>query len=149
VGTPAVSGPVRVYYGRNGIIGSGEPLRPLPLTVPLEKALDASQDVEPFTTSDLTGAVSRHLLSQSTGDALVHGYAYKPLAANGTEPLPHEPGHFSYALPNLDVTSVVVSPIPEPDQLPHSPVTVFRLNYRDLPSDDECGSARRAGTGSS
>ena len=51
--------------------------------------------------------------------------------------LPHEPGHFSYALPNLDVTSVVVSPIPEPDQLPGSPVTVFRLNYRDLPSDDE------------
>jgi len=49
-GTPAVNGPVRVYYGRNGIIGSGEPLRPLPLTVPLEKALDASQDVEPFTT---------------------------------------------------------------------------------------------------
>jgi hypothetical protein len=137
VGTPAVSGPVRVYYGRNGIIGSGEPLRPLPLTVPLEKALDASQDIEPFTTSDLMGAISRHLLSQSTGDALVHGYAYKPLAANGTEPLPHEPGHFSYALPNLDVTSVVVSPIPEPDQLPHSPVTVFRLNYRDLPSDDE------------
>jgi len=66
-GTPAVNGPVRVYYGRNGIIGSGEPLRPLPLTVPLEKALDASQDVEPFTTSDLMEAISRHLLSQSTG----------------------------------------------------------------------------------
>ena len=62
VGTPSVSGPVRVYYGRNGIIGSGEPLRPLPLTVPLEKALDASQDIEPFTTSDLMGAISRHLL---------------------------------------------------------------------------------------
>jgi hypothetical protein len=136
-GTPAVNGPVRVYYGRNGIIGSGEPLRPLPLTVPLEKALDASQDVEPFTTSDLMEAISRHLLSQSTGDALVHGYAYKPVAANGTGPLPHEPGHFSYALPNLDVTSVIVSPIPEPGQLPHSPVTVLRLNYRDLPSDDE------------
>jgi hypothetical protein len=136
-GTPAVSGPVRVYYGRNGIIGSGEPLRPLPLTVPLEKALDTSQDIEPFTTSDLMGAISRHLLSQSTGDALVHGYAYKPVAANAAGPLPHEPGHFSYALPNLDVTSVIVSPIPEPDQLPHSPVAVFRLNYRDLPSDDE------------
>jgi hypothetical protein len=133
VGTPAVSGPVRVYYGRNGIIGSGVPLRPLPLTVPLDKPRDPSQDVEAFSTSDLMEAISRHLLSQSAGDALVHGHAYKPVSG----PLPHEPGHFSYALPNLDVTSVVVSPIPEPDQLPHSPVTVFRLNYRDLPSDDE------------
>ena len=135
--TPAVSGPVRVYYGRNGIIGSGLPLGPLRLTVPLEKPLDASQDVEPFSTSDLMGTISRHLLSQSAGDGQVHGYAYKPLAANGTGPLPHEPGHFSYALPNLDVTSVILSPIPEPDQLPHSPVSVIRLNYRDVPSDDE------------
>jgi hypothetical protein len=133
VGRPAVSGPVRVYYGRNGIIGSGVPLRPLPLTVPLDKPRDPSQDVEAFSTSDLMEAISRHLLSQSAGDALVHGYAYKPVSG----PLPHEPGHFSYALPNLDVTSVVVSPIPEPDQLPGSPVTVLRLNYRDLPSDDE------------
>ena len=83
------------------------------------------------------GTISRHLLSQSAGDGQVHGYAYKPLAANGTGPLPHEPGHFSYALPNLDVTSVILSPIPEPDQLPHSPVSVIRLNYRDVPSDDE------------
>ena len=128
--TPAVSGPVRVYYGRNGIIGSGLPLGPLRLTVPLEKPLDASQDVEPFSTSDLMGTISRHLLSQSAGDGQVHGYAYKPLAANGTGPLPHEPGHFSYALPNLDVTSVILSPIPEPDQLPHSPVSVIRLLQR-------------------
>jgi hypothetical protein len=135
--TPAVSGPIRVYYGRNGIIGSGEPLHPLRLTVPLDKPLDASQDVEPFSSSDLMETISRHLLSQSAGDALVHGYAWKPVTANGTGPLPHEPGHFSYALPNLDVTSVIVSPIPEPDQLPHSPVGVIRLNYRDLPSDEE------------
>jgi len=61
-------------------------------------------------------------LARATGDALVHGYAYKPVAAKRHgDRFPHEPGHFSYALPNLDVTSVIVSPIPEPGQLPHGP----------------------------
>jgi hypothetical protein len=82
-------------------------------------------------------AISRQLLSQSAGDRNIHGYARRPASANGTGQLAADLEHFSHGLPNLDVTPVVASPIPEPDQLPGSPVAVFRLNYRDLPSGDE------------
>jgi hypothetical protein len=82
-------------------------------------------------------AISCQLLSQSAGDGQTHGYARRPASANGTGQ--HAVGleHFSHGLPNLAVTPVVATPIPEPDQLPGSPVAVFRLNYRDLPSGDE------------
>jgi hypothetical protein len=135
--SPSVREPERVYFGRNGIIGSGVPLRAFPLTIPLDKPLDPEREIGSFTSSDLMKAISRQLLSQSAGDRNIHGYARRPASANGTGQLAADLEHFSHGLPNLDVTPVVASPIPEPDQLPGSPVAVFRLNYRDLPSGDE------------
>ena len=134
---PSLREPERVYYGRNGIIGWGVPLRAFPLTIQLDKPLDPEREIGSFSSSDLIDAISRQWLSQSAGDGQVHGYARRPASANGTGQADREPEHFSHGLPNLEVTPVVMTSIPEPDQLPGSPIGMVRLNYRDLPSGDK------------
>jgi hypothetical protein len=134
---PSLREPERVYFGRNGIIGWGVPLRAIPLTIQLDKPLDPEREIGSFSSSDLVGAISRQWLSQSAGDGQVGGYARRPASANGTGQADQAPEHFSHGLPNLEVTPVVMTPIPEPDQLPGSPIGVIRLDFRDLPSGDK------------
>ena len=90
-----------------------------------------------FSASDLMEDISSHLLSQSTADTQAYGYAHKPLAADSAAQNLHGPGHFTYGLPNLDVATVVATPMPEPGRVPGVPIDLFRLNYRNLPSDEE------------
>jgi hypothetical protein len=141
---PAMGGPVRVYYASDKIVGAGTSLRPLTLTIPLDKALDASRDIGTFSVSELMAELSGHLLSQGAGDAEVDGWAYQPLSPNGAGLAPHEPGHFTYGLPHLDVTEVVATPAPETDRWLGTPFTVTRLDYRSPLNDDMSGLADRS-----
>ncbi len=141
---PAAGGPVRVYYASNEIVGAGTSLRPLALSVPLYKPLDASRDIDTFSVSELITELAGHLLSQGAGGAEVHGWAYQPLSPNGTGHGPHEPGHFTYGLPHLDVTEVVATPAPEKDRWLGTPFTVTRLDYRSPSDDDMPGLANRS-----
>jgi hypothetical protein len=144
---PAVGGPVRVYYAQNKIVGAGTSLRPLALTAPLDKPLDDSHDIGTFSVPELMAELSGHLLSQGAGDAEVDGWAYRPLSPNGAGLSPHEPGHFTYGLPHLDVTEVVATPAPETDRWLGTPVTVTRLDYRSPLNDDMPGLADRSPSG--
>jgi len=130
----AAGGPVRVYYAADEIVGAGTMLRPLALTVPLDKRQEASLDIDTFSVSELMTELSSHLLSQGVGDAGVHGRAYQPLSPNGAGHGPREPGHFTYGLPHLDVTEVVATPAPDKDRWLGTPFTVRRFDYRS-PSD--------------
>jgi hypothetical protein len=132
---PAKSGPVRVYYAANEFVGAGTSLQPFPLTVPLQKPPDASRDVDTFSVSELMTELSSHLLSQGAADAEVDGWAYRPLPPDGAELGPHEPGHFTYGLPHLDVTEVEAVPAPDKDRWLGTPIPVRRFDYRRL-SDD-------------
>jgi hypothetical protein len=134
---PSMGEPAKIYYGKNGIVGAGTPGHPVRLTVPLDKAHDAEKEIEKFTASDLLEDISHHLLSQSAGDTQVHGYAYRPLSADDAAGNSSDPRHFTYGLPNLEVNTVAASPLPEPGRIPGVPVSLFRLNYRDVPPRDE------------
>jgi hypothetical protein len=134
---PALGSPARVYYGKDGIVGAGTSLPSLPLTVPLDKPMDANREVETFSASDLMTEICDHLLSQGVADAEIHGYSYQPLSANGSGRSPQQPGHFTYGLPNLDVAAVVATPVPEPDKFLGAPLNIVRLNYHIKLSDDE------------
>ena len=127
---PAMGGPVRVYYAADEFVGAGTSMRPLPLTVPLDKPLDASLDVGTFSVSELMTELSGHLLSQGVGDAEMYGWAYRPLSPDGAGPGLHEPGHFTYGLPHLNVADVVATPAPVKDRWLGTPVTVRRFDYR-------------------
>jgi hypothetical protein len=117
-------------------VGAGTAFPQLPLTVPLAKPLKGST-IETFSVSDLMTELCDHLLSQATGDTTeIHGWAYQPLSANGSGPRSHEPGHFTYGLPHLDVTKVVATPAPDTERLLGTPLNVVRLNFLS-PSDDE------------
>jgi hypothetical protein len=142
--TPAVGGPIRIYYAANEIVGAGTALRPLPLTVPLHKPLDTSRDVDTFSVSELMADISGHLRSQGTGDAEVHGWAYQPLTPNGKGYSSRKPGHFTYGLPHLDVTEVVATPAPDKDRWLGTPFTVTRLDYRSPLDDGMLGLANRS-----
>jgi hypothetical protein len=136
---PALGGPVRVYYASDEFVGAGSSLRPLALTVPLDKPLDASREVGTFSAAELMTELSGHLLSQGVGDAELNGWAYQPLSPNGAGPSPREPGHFTYGLPHLDVTEVVATPAPDKDRWLGTPLTVRRFDYgrpsgQDMPS---------------
>jgi hypothetical protein len=141
---PAKGDPVRVYYASNKIVGAGTSLQSLPLTVPVDKPLDASSDIGAFSSSELMTELSDHLLSQGAADAEVHGWAYQPLSPDGAGHSPHEPGHFTYGLPYLDVTEVVATPAPDTDRWLGTPFTVTRLDYRSPVNDDMHGLADRS-----
>ncbi len=142
---PAKGSPVRVYYAANEFVGAGTSLRPFSLTVPLQKPSDASRDVDTFSVSELMTELSSHLLSQGVGGAKVDGWAYRPLSPNGAELSPHEPGHFTYGLPHLDVTEVEAMPAPDKDRWLGTPVPVRRFDYRSLSDDyDMSGLADRS-----
>ena len=141
---PAKGDPVRVYYASNKIVGAGTSLQPFPLTVSLDKPLDASRDISTFSVSELMAELSDHLLSQGAGDAEANGWAYQPLAPNEDGIGPHEPGHFTYGLPHLDVTEVVATPAPDTGRWLGTPITVTRLDYRSPLNDDMPGLADRS-----
>jgi hypothetical protein len=142
--TPAMGGPVRVYYALDEFVGAGTSLRPFTLTVPLNKPPDASRDVDAFSVSELMAEISDHLLSQGAADAEVHGWAYRPLSPNEAGLSRHEPGHFTYGLPHLDVTEVEAIPAPDKDRWLGTPVTVRRFDYRSPPDHDMPDLADRA-----
>jgi hypothetical protein len=141
---PATGGPVRVYYAADKIVGAGTSLQPLTLTVPLDKPLDASHEIGMFSVSELMTELSGHLLSQGAGDAAADGWAYRPLAPDEAGLNPHEPGHFTYGLPHLDVTEVVATPAPDTDRWLGTPFTVTRLDYRSPMNNDMSGLADRS-----
>jgi hypothetical protein len=143
---PALGGPVRVYYALDEFVGAGTSLRPFTLTVPLNKPPDANRDVDAFSVSELMTEISDHLLSQGAGNAEVHGWAYRPLSPNEAGLSPHEPGHFTYGLPHLDVTEVEAIPAPEKDRWLGTPVTVRRFDYRSPSDHDMPGLADRSPT---
>ena len=140
----AAGGPVLIYYAANEIVGSGAAQRPLPLTVPLDKPLDTSRDVDTFSVSELMADISDHLRSQGSGDAEVYGWAYQPLSPNGNGNSPHKAGHFTYGLPHLEVTEVVATPAPDKDRWLGTPFTVTRLDYHRPSDDDVLGLANRS-----
>lgn len=141
---PAMSGPVRVYYAQNEFIGAGTSLRPLTLTAVLRKPPDASREVDAFSVSELMINLRDHLISQGAGDAEVDGWAYQPLPPNEADLGPHEPGHFTYGLPHLDVTEVEATPAPDKDRWLGTPITVRRFNYHSPPDHDMPGLANRS-----
>ena len=141
---PAAGTPVQVYYGSDGFVGAGTPLASLPLTVPLAKPLDASRATEMFSVSDLMTELIGHLLSQGTGDAEVHGWAYQPLSANESGNWLHEPGHFTYGLPHLDVAEVKATPAPDSEKFLGTPLNVIRLSFLSPPNDEMLGLANRS-----
>jgi hypothetical protein len=141
---PAKSDPVRVYYAANKIVGAGTPLQALTLTVPLDKPLDTSRGIGMFTVSELIAELCGHLLSQGPDGAEVNGRAYQPLAPDEAGLSPHEPGHFTYGLPHLDVTEVVATPAPDTDRWLGTPFTVTRLDYHSPLNNDMSGLADRS-----
>jgi hypothetical protein len=141
---PVAGAPVLVYYGSGGIVGAGTPLPALPLTVPLAKPLDANRDIETFSVSDLMTELIGHLLSQGTGDVEAHGWAYQPLSANGSGHWLHEPGHFTYGLPHLDVAEVKAMPAPDSEKFLGTPLNVMRLSFLSPPGDEMLGLANRS-----
>jgi hypothetical protein len=141
---PAMTGPIRVYYAQNEFIGAGTSLRPLTLTALLSKPPDASRDVDAFNVSELMTKLRDHLISQAAGDAEVDGWAYQPLPPNGADLSPHEPGHFTYGLPHLDVTEVEATPAPDKDRWLGTPITVRRFDFHSPPDHDMPGLANRS-----
>lgn len=129
-----ITGPGRVYYGKDGIIGAGTPFTPLTLTVPLDRPLDAARGITVFTAAQLLSYVGIHLLSQGTADGLLQGYAYHPISGNGHPQPPGAASHFTFGLPYLDVDAVVASPLPQPRKLPFSRTRVWPLERPGLPA---------------
>ena len=139
-----MTGPIRVYYAQNEFIGAGTSLRPLTLTVLLSKPPDASRDVDAFNVSELMTKLRDHLISQAAGDAEEDGRANEPLPPNGADLSPHEPGHFTYGLPHLDVTEVEATPAPDKDRWLDTPIIVRRFDFHSPPDHDMPGLANRS-----
>jgi hypothetical protein len=129
-----------VFYNKHGFIGSGEAVRPLPLTVPLDKAKDQTIPVHRVTTGELLAYIGSHLASQGVSDGQPHGYAGDPAtatsppgqsapAADGLPPL-----HFTYGLPYLDVQHVIAVPEPAVRKMPFLPFARRPLDYQGHPA---------------
>jgi hypothetical protein len=141
---PVVNRLVRVYYAQNEFIGAGTSLRPLTLTALLSKPLEPSHDVDAFSVSELMAELRDHLISQGAGDAKVDGWAYQPRPPDGADLGSHEPGHFTYGLPHLDVSEVEAMPAPDKDRWRGTPITVRRFDYHSPPDHDMPGLADRS-----
>ena len=107
---PAQTEVRRVYYDKNGIIGAGTSFDFFPLTIPIDKPLNADQEITDFTEAQLLGYVAERIRSQGVGDAQTHGKARSPASPNGDRS--RTTTHFSYGLPYLSVEFVVAAPLP-------------------------------------
>jgi len=107
-----------VFYNKHGFIGSGKAVRPLPLTVPVDKAKDETQPVHRVTAKELLAYIGSHLESQGVSDGEPHGYAGDP----------------AYGLPYLDVQHVVAVPLPPARKVPFSPLARLALDYEGHPA---------------
>jgi hypothetical protein len=125
----------RVYYDKDGIVGTGTPFPLLSMTIPLDKPRDPDEEVLEFTASELLTYISDHLLSQGPEDGRLRGRARSPLDAppvSDEQPAGNADAHFTYGLPFLDVGEVVAVPVPRSRKIPLLPFRVPPLRHPGL-----------------
>lgn len=121
--------PVRIFYEKDRIVGTGTAWPRSALTIAVDEASDDEQ-VIPFKATDLISYIAAHLQAQGSVGQQTDGYAYsqvflqdkwQPLRiprppANGTAPGESrqyaEFQSFTHGLPDLDVREVIAVPAP-------------------------------------
>jgi hypothetical protein len=125
---------VRVFYEKDRILGTGAPMIPVTLTVPVDKPLDHQEKPESFKASDLLAYIASNIEAQGEVDSGEYNDSLSgTLAPNGRE---HQlsTDEFTYGLPRLRVSEVIAHPAPRAKKIPFVPVLVYRHD-RSQPSD--------------
>ena len=100
---------VRVFYEKDRILGTGAPMIPVTLTVPVDKPLDHQEKPESFKASDLLAYIASNIEAQGEVDSGEYNDSLSgTLAPNGRE---HQlsTDEFTYGLPRLRVSEVIAA----------------------------------------
>jgi hypothetical protein len=130
------SDPCRIYHDSSRIIGSGAPLEHLGFYVSLESRLDDDRQITDFKASELLDYIRSHVISQRASDMPKNGHAFsvREEARGSRQPRGRI---YRSGLPYLRVAQVISVPVPKPKKHAILHFSTVRLNYDDLPSEDE------------
>ena len=128
--------PVRVFYEKERIVGTGTPWPRSALTVAVDKPAQGKTSIVPFHAVDLISYIAAHLRAQGAVSQGTNGFAYGKVFLDGEwhplgmpPPLPNgrapyggpELGgleSFTHGLPDLDVREVIAVPVPRAKLVP-------------------------------
>jgi hypothetical protein len=128
--------PIRVFYEKERIVGTGTPWRSSALTVAVDKPAQDKEYIIPFKATDLLAYITAHLRAQGAVSQGANGFAYgKVFLDNKWQPLsmpqppPDERANnaggqlnefesFTHGLPDLDVREVIAVPVPKAKSVP-------------------------------
>lgn len=132
----AESDPRRIYHDSSRIIGSGALLKTTGFHVSLENRLDDDRQIAGFKASELFDYIRSHVISQPVDDTPESGQAFSTQREARDERQLRE-SYFRAGLPYLRVARVISVPVPKPKKHAILRFNTVRLNYNELPSEDE------------